>query len=120
MHAGPPGVLCLCRHVTFGIFRAFAACDNKVEKHCPDSACKLTRRFDGLGVMCACNADLCNWKFTWANKSEEPELNLGVVNSGGMSKGATCNSDDKILSLKCSLGHTSSSAHLKLSLPCLK
>lgn len=71
--------------MTLGIFCAFAACDNKVEKHCPESTCKATRRFDGLGVMCTCNADLCNGNITWAMESDEPQLSLGLLNSGGVS-----------------------------------
>lgn len=85
--------LCLYRRMTFGIFCAFAACDNKVEKHCPDSTCKATRRFDGLGFMCACNADLCNGNITWATELDEPQLSLGLFNSGGMSMATNCNYD---------------------------
>lgn len=77
----------------FVIFCAFAACDNKVEKHCPDSTCRATMRFDGLGFMCACNADLCNGNITWTNESDEPQLSLGLFNSGGMSMATNCNYD---------------------------
>lgn len=99
IHASlPVCFLCLCHRMTFGIFCTFAACDNKVEKHCPDSACKAARRFDGLGIMCACNADLCNGNITWTIESDEPELSLGLLNSGGMSKGTRCNSVSKIVS----------------------
>ncbi|XP_075881403.1 anti-Muellerian hormone type-2 receptor-like isoform X2 [Nelusetta ayraudi] len=39
-------------------------------------------RFDGLGFMCACNADLCNGNITWNTESDEPQLSLGLFNSG--------------------------------------
>lgn len=88
----------LCVSLSPNDICAFAACDNKVEKHCPDSTCKATRRFNGLGIMCACNADLCNGNISWTIESDEPELSLGRLSSGGMSKGDSCNPDEEIVS----------------------